>query len=242
VTTILPREVGELWLQQWRRGQRAPQERSPRFRIFSRGDDSAVSNQMLQDQRAMNLIERGQIYDRNPTPQSSVSLTLNENQRTGEQARSPSTRLKEGQDFLPGSYANDMGWSKEQFGQLRSDWLQPTQRPRPGIRGLEFPEDSLPRIPGLFSRPQLTTAPETGVQPLSGEPEPRRQSRVNWRQDPSDIASTGSRGPSTTTIGRMAGVMGGPPAIDMSRMRRLVRTDVFGDTASAEADSLTQED
>jgi hypothetical protein len=239
---IVSPETAISWLRKWNAGKRAPKEVPVRFRIFSQGDDSVASNRMLQDQRAMNLIERGQIYDRNPTPQSSVTVKLNETQRTGRQTRSPSTRVKEGQDFLPGSYANDMGWSREEFGQVARSWRQPDRiqgsEPRPGIRGIEFPEDSVPRIPVVFSRPQLTSAPPTGNQPLEGEPWVQPSSQ-NWRRDGSDIAAVGSSGPSVSTIGRGSQPRFGRPSIDMSRMRRLVRTDVFGDTASAEADSLT---
>src|SRR6266571_2989700 len=157
---IVSPETALSWLRKWNAGKRPPKEVPVRFRIVTRPDDTDELNKALADGRAMNLIERAPIYNRNATPQSSVSL----NERQGQQARSSSTKVREAGGFLPGSLANDLDLSKDEFAQARRSWLQPSQ-PRPGIRGIDFPEDSVPRIDVAFSRPQLTTAPETGVQP-----------------------------------------------------------------------------
>ncbi len=204
---------------------------SPRFRIRTVPDDRRAVNQMLADRRTLDLIERAQIY----APGQGPPIQLRE--RAGQHIRATSRGVKETSGFLPGSFANDAAWDKEELVRLKRDWLQPSQ-PRGPLRGIEFPEDSVPRIPVLFSRPQLTTAPETGVQPVSGEPMATQPSRRTWRQDPSDIASIGTTGPSTTTLNRGGRVSYGPPPTDMSRMVRLVRTSVFGDTGSAEVTTV----
>jgi len=220
------------YLRQWRRGLQPGPQATPRFKIRVAPDDTIAQNQILADRRTLDLIERAQIY----APGHGPGVDVRES-RAGQQMRASSRRVKETSGFLPGSFANDADWDKEELVRLKRDWLQPSQ-PRPGIRGIEFPEDSVPRIPVLFSRPQLTTAPETGVQPVSGEPAARLPSRRNWRQDPSDIASIGTTGPSTTTLNRGGRVPYGPPQIDMGRMVRLVRTNVFGDTGSAEVTTV----
>jgi hypothetical protein len=236
---ILSRETGELWLQQWRRGLRAPQEPRIRFRIYSRPDDTDTSNRILENQRTSHLLERSPLYDGNARPHSR-SGGIQERRGRSEASWDLRSNTDDGSgsdSFPSGSFAHDVFWSKQGFGRLRSDWLQPSQ-PRGPLRGLSFPPDSVPRrINVAWGQPAPTTSSVSGIQPTAGQPW-EQPSSVNWRQNPNDVSAVGSSGPSTTVLGRKSVPRFGAPPIDQDRARRLIRSDVFGDSGSAEASSL----